>query len=109
MTLKDIFGSNVRAAREAQGLSRGDLADRARLAENTIARVERGEMGLSFENIEALAAALGLEPIALFSAEPPIESPPERTRQLQRIDVLLRRLEERELAKVGRVIKAMEG
>ncbi|MGP9820028.1 helix-turn-helix domain-containing protein [Salinarimonas sp. NSM] len=109
MTLKEIFGSNVRAAREARDWSRPDLAERSGLADNTIARVERGEMGLSFENIEALARAFGIEPIALFAPEPPIDSPPERTRQLQRIDVLLRRLEEKELARVGRVIKAMEG
>lgn len=109
MTLKEIFGSNVRAAREARDWSRPDLAERSGLADNTIARVERGEMGLSFENIEAIAAALGLEPLALFSAEPPGAATSERDRLLQRIEVMLRRLEEKELARVGRVVKAMEG
>ncbi len=109
MTLREILGSNVRIAREARDWSQADLADKAGLSTNSIGRLERGEMALRFDNIEKVANALELEPFALFGPEPPVAPQPERARVLQRLNVVLTRMSDEELARVGRLMRAVEG
>ena len=52
------FGRNVRALREAAGLSQEALAERADLHRTYEGGVERGERNISLENIVRLAVAL---------------------------------------------------
>lgn len=53
-----VFARNLRAAREAQGLSQETLADLARLHRTYVGSVERGERNISIDNMQRLAAAL---------------------------------------------------
>ena len=60
------FGLNVRAAREAKGLSQEGLASLARLHRTYVGGVERGERNISLANIAKLARALEVEPSRLL-------------------------------------------
>lgn len=68
--LKILFGATLRQRRKAAGLSQVMLAERAGLSLETVARVERGQSGASFEVVERLAAALEVQPTALFGVDP---------------------------------------
>lgn len=54
------FGSGVRSARVAKGWTQVQLARATGLAPNTVARVERGELGVSLDAALRLCAALGV-------------------------------------------------
>lgn len=56
----------VRDIRKARGLSQAQLAELAGLNQATVSKVERGEMNVTLEVIDAIAAALGVEPVQLF-------------------------------------------
>lgn len=68
--LKILFGATLRQRRKAKGLSQVTLAERAGVSLETVARVERGQSGASFEVVERLAAALDVKPTALFGVDP---------------------------------------
>ncbi|MGD0252598.1 MAG: helix-turn-helix transcriptional regulator [Verrucomicrobiota bacterium] len=55
-----IFAENLRKARHAKGLSQEDLAELARLHRTYVGSVERAERNVSIDNMERLAAALGV-------------------------------------------------
>lgn len=63
------FALNLRKTREWLGLSQEALADAAGLHRTYVGSVERGERNISIDNIERLAAALGVSPASLL-AEP---------------------------------------
>lgn len=63
------FALNLRKTRERLGLSQEVLADAAGLHRTYVGSVERGERNISIDNIERLAAALGVSPASLL-AEP---------------------------------------
>ena len=52
------FGKAVLAGRAILGLNRLDLSSRARIGHETVARVERGEDGVSMNALEAIQRAL---------------------------------------------------
>lgn len=52
------FASNLRAARQALGISQERLADMAGLHRTYVGSVERGERNISIDNVERLAVAL---------------------------------------------------
>jgi transcriptional regulator with XRE-family HTH domain len=58
--LASRFGAGVRAARATKGWTQVQLALAAGLATNTVARVERGELGVSLDVALRLCAALGV-------------------------------------------------
>jgi transcriptional regulator with XRE-family HTH domain len=53
------FGANIRARREALGISQEELAARTGLHRTYIGSVERGERNISLHNILRVASALG--------------------------------------------------
>jgi transcriptional regulator with XRE-family HTH domain len=62
LTLRKVFAANLKAAREARGLSQEELAKLAQLYRCRIDTVERGERNIDLDNILRLADALGIEP-----------------------------------------------
>jgi transcriptional regulator with XRE-family HTH domain len=55
-----IFAENLRKARLAKGLSQEDLAELATLHRTYVGSVERAERNVSIDNMERLAAAVGV-------------------------------------------------
>jgi len=55
-----IFAENLRKARLAKGLSQEDLAELANLHRTYVGSVERAERNVSIDNMERLAAAVGV-------------------------------------------------
>jgi transcriptional regulator with XRE-family HTH domain len=55
-----IFAENLRKARLAKGLSQEALAELATLHRTYVGSVERAERNVSIDNIERLAAAVGV-------------------------------------------------
>jgi ribosome-binding protein aMBF1 (putative translation factor) len=60
------LAQHLRAERAARGLSQEQLADLAGLHRTYVGSVEREERNVSLDNIERLAAALGLDISALM-------------------------------------------
>lgn len=78
------FGDRVRAARLAQGLKQGELAERAGIDQATVSRIERNRQdNPTVETIERLARALGISASQLLQEEaaPAIERPPREVLQ----------------------------
>jgi transcriptional regulator with XRE-family HTH domain len=68
---RKLFGSNVRTVRKAKGLSQEALAFECDLHRIYIGSIERGERNISIDNIERIAAALGVRlPRPLTSGGP---------------------------------------
>jgi len=61
-----IFAENLRKARQEQRLSQEDLAELASLHRTYVGSVERAERNVSIDNMERLAAAVGLALPALL-------------------------------------------
>ena len=55
-----IFAENLRNARQVKKLSQEDLAELANLHRTYVGSVERAERNVSIDNMERLAAALGV-------------------------------------------------
>ena len=55
-----VLGEIIRAERDRRGLSQEALADLAGLSRTHVGEVERGEVGLSFSTLEAVADGLGM-------------------------------------------------
>lgn len=56
-----IFGANLRRVRQARGLSQEALGDAADMHRTAVGAVERGEANVTIDNMERLAAAIGVE------------------------------------------------
>ena len=65
--IRHRFGARVRQLRTERGWSQEAFADRARLHRTYVGAIERGEQNLSLQNIERLAATLGLSLAELFA------------------------------------------
>lgn len=64
------LAASIRAWRKLRGLTQAQLADRAGIARDTVVRVERGDGGVSTENLVRLLAALGVLDEALHALDP---------------------------------------
>jgi transcriptional regulator with XRE-family HTH domain len=69
-----VVGRQVKALRERLGISQGQLALRLEkfgypMRQVTIARLETGERRVTIDDVLAIAAALGVSPMYLLSAE----------------------------------------
>jgi transcriptional regulator with XRE-family HTH domain len=78
------LGHRVRDLRNVQHLSQIELAARARVARNTLNRIENGHLMPTAPVIERLAEALGVAPGALFEEPvPKVSAPPEPGRHIR--------------------------
>ncbi len=64
--LQRTVGRNLRAYREAQGLSQEAFADVLEVHRTYMGGVERGERNLTLKSLERIAGRLGLDPMALL-------------------------------------------
>ena len=69
VTLKVRFGRLLAANRTIAGFTQAELAERADLSVDMIAKLETGATGPSFDSIERLAQALRIDPAQLFTHE----------------------------------------
>ena len=64
--LQRTVGRNVRAYREARGLSQEAFADVLGVHRTYMGGIERGERNLTLKSLERMAARIGLDPLALL-------------------------------------------
>lgn len=103
--LQKRFGNLLSAIRRKRGLTQAQLADKADLSLDMIARIEGGGTGVSFISIEKLAAALGVDPAEFFSDRFPegvLSSP-----KLNSVTSRLARLSENDLIWIDKVIETV--
>ena len=67
--LRQVLAANLKAARQARGLSQDELAKAARLHRCRVDSVEAGTRNIDIDNVERLADALGIEPADLFKTK----------------------------------------
>lgn len=65
--LQRVVGLNLRARRQAQGLSQEDFADAIGVHRTYLGDVERGERNISLQRLERIAIELGIEARSLLS------------------------------------------
>lgn len=72
--LKQVLASNLREYRREHGVSQSALAHELGLDTRYYSGIERGEWNLTFETVGNIADKIGIHPLELLSAAPPIES-----------------------------------
>ncbi len=68
-SLQGIIAANVGRLRRAKGVSQEELAHISGYHRTYVGMIERGERNISIATLEALAGALGVEPVALLRKE----------------------------------------
>ena len=61
MSIREKIGAELRALREAKGLTTRELAELAGLDHSHIAKIERGTYNLRIDTLDKVASALGAE------------------------------------------------
>lgn len=74
--IRKQFGTRIRQLRTERGWSQEGFADRAGLHRTYVGSVERGLQNVSLQNIERLAATLGVSLADLFAPFTDIPPPP---------------------------------
>lgn len=74
--IRKRFGTRVRQLRTERGWSQEAFADQAKLHRTYIGAIERGEQNISLQNIERVAATLGVSLVELFAPFNDRPSPP---------------------------------
>ena len=64
--LHAVIAANVRRLRKARGVSQEALADQCGYHRTYVGGIERGERNITIATLEALAGALGVEPLRLL-------------------------------------------
>lgn len=67
--LQRTVGRNLRAHRQAQGMSQEAFADVLEVHRTYMGGLERGERNLTLKAIERIAEQLGVEPLSLLVAD----------------------------------------
>lgn len=67
--LQRTVGRNLRAYREAQGLSQEAFADLVGVHRTYMGGLERGERNLTLRSLERIAERIGVEPVALLTSD----------------------------------------
>lgn len=64
--LQRIFGENLRAYRQARGLSQEAFADQLEVHRTYMGGIERGERNLTLKSVERIAARIDIDPLSLL-------------------------------------------
>jgi transcriptional regulator with XRE-family HTH domain len=64
--LQQAVGRNLRAYREAKGLSQEAFADELGVHRTYMGGIERGERNLTLKSLERMAERVGLDPLELL-------------------------------------------
>ncbi|HEX7244417.1 MAG TPA: helix-turn-helix transcriptional regulator [Solirubrobacterales bacterium] len=67
--LQQTVGKNLRAYREAKGLSQEAFADVLGVHRTYMGGMERGERNLTLKSVEKVAAKIGMEPLELLHGD----------------------------------------
>ena len=67
--LQGVIAQNVRRLRKGKGLSQEELAEVCGYHRTYVGGIERGERNITIATLEALAGALGVEPLRLLERE----------------------------------------
>lgn len=108
MELQQLFGANVRHQRKAKGWTLEQLSELVGVSQETIGKIERGQSAPLFDTAEKIAAALDVPAPSLFG----IGTAPgsgERARLLNEIHATLSKLNEDQLARAAKMLKAFIG
>lgn len=108
MELQNLFGANVRHHRKAKGWTLERLADEVGVTQETIGKIERGKAAPLFDTAEKIAAALGVPAPALFGADA-APGTGDRARLLTDIHRTLSRMNEDQLDRAAKILKAFVG
>ncbi|WP_275788228.1 helix-turn-helix domain-containing protein [Pararhizobium gei] len=108
MELQHLFGANVRHHRKAKGWTLERLADEVGVTQETIGKIERGKAAPLFDTAEKIAAALDVPATALFGANA-LPGTGERARLLAEIHRTLSRMNEDQLDRASKMLKAFVG
>ena len=100
--LQYVFGGKVRELREALGLSREELAERAEYSPQNLAKIEVGERFVTADALERLSSALKTPPAEFFGSEG-VESTAKSPIR-KKLDRLLDRQDERRLEMIFDVV-----
>lgn len=107
MELQKIFGANVRHFRHTQSWTQEKLADRVGVTYETIGKIERGAAAPTFATTERIGKALGIHPLALFNIDTQLSG--ERGRLLSDIQSMISRMNDEQLSRAGKMLKAFMG
>ena len=69
--LQRTVGRNLRAYREARGLSQEAFADLLRFHRTYMGGIERGERNLTLRSLERIAERIDLDPLELLKSRTP--------------------------------------
>ena len=67
--LQQNIGRNLRAYREARGLSQEAFAEMLGVHRTYMGSIERGERNLTLQSVERIAARIGADPLSLLRHE----------------------------------------
>ena len=107
MTLRETFGANVRNYRLERKLKQHHIAEAIDTTSGFVGQIERGESAPSFDTIEQIAAALDVPEVVLFATTPMSVPTGERGKLLQRVHVQLAKLDNAELSRAVKMLKAL--
>lgn len=109
---RPVFGERLNALREAAGLSQAQVAEKLGIAQRTYSHWERRPVALRHDQLEALAAALGIplaDLVGAADAKPRGSGPTGKLRQaFERASKLPRSTQQRILAYVEDAIAGYE-
>ena len=69
MTIREILASNLRALRQARGLSQEELAHRANINRTYVSSLERCLYSATIDMVDGLAGILGVQAADLLNVE----------------------------------------
>ncbi len=67
--LQKVIATNVKRLRKGKGLSQEELSHISGYHRTYVGMIERGERNISIATLEALAGALGVEPLRLLQRD----------------------------------------